>query len=198
VYDAGDVVCEGDALEEAQVELGRQVAGLLGGGHLPIMLGGGHEIAWGSWQGLAAHASLRSPVPRIGVLNLDAHFDLRAAVRATSGTPFRQIAEDCQTRGWPFRYAVLGVNEAANTTALFERARALDVVWRLDERCQVADRPEIAERLNGFIGDIDWLYLTICLDVLAEAVAPGVSAPASHGVPLEVIAFVVAAAAESG
>ncbi|WP_329956559.1 arginase family protein [Collimonas humicola] len=66
-------------------------------------------------------------------INLDAHFDLRLSDRASSGTPFRQVAEDCAVRGWPFRYCCLGVSALANTAALFERAEQLGVVWRLDE-----------------------------------------------------------------
>jgi len=45
LYDAGDVSCDGDALERAQGEYANLVAGLLRAGHLPVGLGGGHEIA---------------------------------------------------------------------------------------------------------------------------------------------------------
>jgi formiminoglutamase len=198
VYDAGEVSCQGDALEEAQQELGGRVERLLAGGNLPVCLGGGHEIAWASWQGLAAHASSQSPLPRLGILNLDAHFDLRVASRATSGTPFLQIAEDCRVRGWPFRYAVMGVSEAANTPALFERARGLGVEWRLDEVCGGVYLPQVLETVRAFLAGLDWLHLTICLDVLPASVAPGVSAPAALGVPLEVVEAVAATAAASG
>ncbi len=198
VYDAGDVVCIGDALEEAQGALGEHVGTLLAAGHLPIVLGGGHEMAWGSWQGLAAQAAAQTRAPRIGILNVDAHFDLRAAPLGNSGTPFRQIAEDCQARGWPFCYAVIGLSAAANTAALFERAKSLGAAWRLDEACGAPHLPEVLAALDRFVGNVDWLYLTICLDVLPEAVAPGVSAPAALGVPLEVVAAAAAAAAASG
>ncbi len=198
VYDAGDVVCDGDALEEAQAVLGEHVCALLAGGHLPVALGGGHEIAWGSWQGLAAHAAAQAQLPRIGVLNLDAHFDLRAAPRGTSGTPFRQIAEGCRARGWPFRCAVFGISEPSNTAALFEQAASLGVTWRLDDACSPSHLPGIRAALDDFLAAVDWLHLTICLDVLPASVAPGVSAPAALGVPLDVVEAVAAAAKSSG
>jgi formiminoglutamase len=49
-----------------------------------------------------------------------------------------------------------------------------------------------------FAAELDVLYLTIDLDVLPAAVAPGVSAPAAYGVPLPLIAAAVRAAAGSG
>lgn len=107
VYDGGDVVCGDDrgghALETAQAELGRHVTAALEAGHFPICLGGGHAIAFASWQGLAQHLAAREKSPRIGIINLDAHFDLRdpGEVRS-SGTPFSQMAEDCTRRGWRF------------------------------------------------------------------------------------------------
>src|SRR6185369_12077806 len=76
----------------------------------PLVLGGGHETAWGSFAGILVAAR---PDWRIGVINVDAHFDLRADSR-------------------PFHYLCLGVSEASNTAALFERADYLGADWRLD------------------------------------------------------------------
>lgn len=187
VYDAGTIVCDDDALEAAQQLLGKHVAMAMAAQQTPIVLGGGHEVAWASWQGLAAEAAHQAKTPRIGILNFDAHFDLRQAARASSGTPFRQIAEDCQSRGWPFHYACLGVAETANTQALFARAESLGVWWRSDQQMLAHQLPAIRSQLDAFLAEVDWLYLSIDLDVLPAAVAPGVSAPAAHGVELPVI-----------
>ena len=131
-YDAGDVACEDGDLEGAQARLGRNVCALLDAGHLPIVLGGGHEVAFGSWSGLAEHLSGQA-APRIGIVNFDAHFDLRDPAHVhSSGTPFAQIAEASVARGWPFRYACLGVSRASNTRALFARAAELGVLVRED------------------------------------------------------------------
>ncbi|WP_339511604.1 formimidoylglutamase [Pseudomonas sp. RL_15y_Pfl2_60] len=186
-FDAGDVVCADDNLEAAQERLGANVAALLDAGHLPIVLGGGHEVAFGSWQGLAQHMA-EDVAPRIGIINFDAHFDLRdpAFVRS-SGTPFAQIAEQCAQRNWPFRYACLGVSRASNTRALFQRAQALDVLVREDRQMRHDSLAEIAADVQGFIDDCDLIYLTIDIDVLPACEAPGVSAPAARGVPLALL-----------
>src|SRR6266702_3399603 len=111
----------------------------------PAVLGGRHEVAHGSFLGLAAHAARSAKAPVIGVLNVDAHFDLRTGPRGTSGTPFRQIAEVCAARGWPFRYHCLGVDEASNTAALFDTAARLGASWRSDRDAGLQRLAEVAE-----------------------------------------------------
>ncbi|MDT8893817.1 formimidoylglutamase [Halomonas sp. I1] len=198
-FDAGDVSCDGDALEAAQEALAERLAPLLDAGHLPIVLGGGHEVAYASWQGLARHLAPRETRPRVGIINLDAHFDLRdpAQVRS-SGTPFAQIAEQCQQRGWPFRYACLGVSRAANTRALFRRADDLGVLIREDRDITPTGIDAIRRDLERFIARCDHVYLTIDLDVLPAAEAPGVSAPAARGVPLALLEPLVETVRDSG
>lgn len=202
IADAGDVVCEptqeSDGLEQAQQALAKAVADILATDKLPIALGGGHEIAWASFSGLAQHLAPREQTPRIGIINLDAHFDLRMAERANSGTPFLQIAEDCAARGWPFQYCCLGISRFANTQALFERARKLGVHWRLDEKMTGARLLSTIDLVQAFIAQVDHVYLTVCLDVLPAAVAPGVSAPAARGVALEVLEPIIDVVTTSG
>lgn len=203
-YDAGDVCCTGDALEDAQRRLGERVATLLDAGHLPLVMGGGHEVAFGSWQGLTRHLEASreaegAQAPRVGIVNLDAHFDLRDPRHGhSSGTPFAQIADDCRRRGWPFRYACLGISRAGNTRALFARAEALGVLTREDRDITAASLPAIVRELQRFMVRCDRLYLTVDLDVLPAAEAPGVSAPAARGVALALLEPLVEAVRDSG
>ncbi|ART82188.1 formimidoylglutamase [Oceanisphaera profunda] len=198
-YDAGNVSCDGDALEAAQQTLAERLVPLLDAGHLPIVLGGGHEVAYASWCGLASHLAREESRPRVGIINLDAHFDLRdhAHVRS-SGTPFSQIAEDCQTRGWPFHYACLGVSRGANTPALYQRAETLNVMIREDRDMHMAALPELQRDVKAFMAQCDYLYLTIDLDVLPAAEAPGVSAPAARGVSLALLEPLIETIRDSG
>ncbi|WP_258364228.1 formimidoylglutamase [Halomonas sp. LBP4] len=204
VHDAGDVVGHGhggdDGMETAQKRLAECLAALLAAGHRPIVLGGGHEVAFGSWSGLARHLEAEGDeAPSVGIVNLDAHFDLRDPSHlCSSGTPFAQIAAECQTRGWPFRYACLGVSRAANTRALFARAADLEVLVREDREITATSLEAIAAELDAFIAGCDHLYLTIDLDVLPASEAPGVSAPASHGLSLPLIERLLERARDSG
>ena len=190
--DAGDIAdakADGsdDNLESLQDEYASLVAQIVRGESLAIGLGGGHEIAWGSWCGLLAGLGSGAAGRRVGIVNFDAHFDLRAGERATSGTPFRQIAEQCQRTGRPFDYCCIGVSRYANTQPLFARAQNLGVTYLLDEELLVTDLAAAHRRVADFLAPLDALYLTFCLDVLPAGVAPGVSAPAARGVGLEVL-----------
>lgn len=198
LQDAGDVDCAGDELEAAQESFATGVTTVLDAGGFPLGLGGGHEIAWGSFLGLARHLEHAGGPTRIGIINFDAHFDLRLAHVANSGTPFRQIAEECARRGWPFHYLCLGISRYSNTHALFERAAQLNVTWRLDEDLGVEQLPETRQTLGEFISRVDHVYLTICLDALPAAVAPGVSAPAARGTGLDVVEPLLDAVLASG
>ena len=196
VYDGGDVSCPDGNLDAAHGHLAERVASALDLGHFPLVLGGGHEVAFGSWSGLNSHLGGSG---RVGIINLDAHFDLRMKQElASSGTPFFQIAEQCAAQGTPFHYACLGVAEIANTQALFARADELGVWYVKDEAMSERALPTLLSGLDAFIADCDHLYLTIDLDVLPAAVMPGVSAPAARGVELAVIEPLIAHIRASG
>lgn len=193
--DLGDVHVEGEALEEGQSTMGARLAQALTtpDNLLTIALGGGHETAWASYLGLAG-AGLTDGT-RFGVLNLDAHFDLRRAERASSGTPFLQMADAERAAGRELRYAVAGIAEASNTGTLFDRARELGVRVLLDVDCTTE---QVQRFVREFAANLDVLYLTIDLDVLPAANAPGVSAPAALGVAPQVVVAAVRAAAQTG
>ncbi|WP_447838503.1 formimidoylglutamase [Aeromonas salmonicida] len=196
VYDSGDLTCDDGDLDAAHARLAERVASLLDEGHFPLVLGGGHEVAFGSWSGLNRHLASQG---RVGIINFDAHFDLRMKQeQASSGTPFFQIAEQCTAQSTSFTYACLGVAETANTAALFTRAEMLGVWHVLDEEMTQAALPELLNGLDAFIAQCDHIYLTIDLDVLPGAVMPGVSAPAARGVELAVIEPLIAHIRASG
>jgi len=185
LYDAGDVPCVDANLELAQAHYAERLAGLLRNGHRVVGIGGGHEIAWASYQGIAAAHAGEPRLHRLGVINFDAHFDLRrpeSAGRGSSGTPFLQIAEARAAAGLPFHYLCLGISEAANTRALFDRATALGARHVKDVDMGRAGTESVVQE---FVAECEAIYCTFCLDVLPASVAPGVSAPSGLGVPLQ-------------
>ena len=91
-YDAGDILCTNHDLETAQAALGHAVSRLLNKGITPIVLGGGHELAFGHYLGIAKSFHKEN----LGIVNFDAHFDMRPLLpdnKGSSGTPFLQIAQ---------------------------------------------------------------------------------------------------------
>ena len=92
--------------------------------------------------------------------------------------------------------AVVGISRANNTRALFATAAALDVPFLDDD---AASRPGVVAAFVGeWLRGVDRVHLTLDLDALPAAVAPGVSAPAGFGVPLDAVRTAVREVAASG
>lgn len=192
--DGRDVRCDDTNLESAQERQAERVAAVLERGALSIGLGGGHEIAYGTYRGLAQ----AQRGARLGILNFDAHFDLRRDERATSGTPFLQALEHAAGRNGGLRYRVLGISEPSNTGALFDTARRHNVQFVLDTELTARDLAAQMSELAIWLASVDAVYLSFCLDVLPGSVAPGVSAPAARGVGLDLLEPLLLQAASSG
>lgn len=198
LHDAGDVRCDDGDLEAAQDRYAKEVARLLASGAHTLALGGGHEIAWGSFMGLRRWLDARGDREPVLVLNLDAHLDLRTGRPASSGTPFDQVASYCAEQGLPLQYACLGVSRLSNTRALFTRADEIGAFWVEDVDMRERDLDARLADVDRLVAAASHVYLTVDLDVLPAAVMPGVSAPAAYGVPLEVIERIVTRVAASG
>jgi len=211
--DAGDIHCDDNdgfaeqLLEQAQEQYADVVSNVIQQGSLPIGLGGGHAMAYGSflglWQALQqAHDNSKSndagTIPTIGVINFDAHLDIRQSDVATSGTPFRQIAEYLTEYQQPFHYCCIGVSRFSNTAALFDRADSLGVRVISDEDCYYQAWETLAAQIEAFITQVDVIYLTIDMDCFPSSVVPGVSAPAAYGIELSFVERAVKTIMASG
>lgn len=204
LVDAGDVVVDAD-LEGGQDRLGSVVAEVLRAGAVPVVLGGGHAVAFGSYLGWAELASGvggpasepdagRAPA-RWGVLNIDAHFDLRDDPVPSSGTPFLQAARAEAAAGREFRYAVVGISRANNARALFDTADSLGVAHLDDDACEPS---AVRQFVADFLEVVDRVHLTIDLDAMPASVAPGVSAPAGFGISVDAVRAAVTTVVRAG
>ncbi len=209
--DAGDIECEDNdefaeqILEEAQQCYADVITSVIKQGSLAIGLGGGHAIAYGSflglWQAMQTAPSDQDKIKAqtvIGIINFDAHLDIRASDVATSGTPFRQIAEHLQAFNQPFHYCCIGVSRLSNTAALFDRADDLGVQIISDEDCNHKKWKKLASQITHFIEQVDIIYLTIDMDCMPASVVPGVSAPAAYGINLGFVERAVKLIMDSG
>ncbi|WP_213423575.1 formimidoylglutamase [Bhargavaea massiliensis] len=186
--DYGNVSCGDSRLEDAQDELAAKVSEAYGQGSRAVILGGGHETLYGHYLGLRLHLGSEAS---IGILNIDAHFDLRPHDgESSSGTMFRQILEEDQNAG----YFVLGIQRFGNSLSLFETAQDFDVDYMPEETVRQSDPAQLSRRIQSFIGQYDAVIVTLCMDVLDMASAPGVSAPSPFGLdPVSVRSIIRAA-----
>lgn len=190
LVDMGTIGVDGDALEAAQQALSETVTACQKAGMRTLVLGGGHETAWAHGRGVLD----AFPGERVMIINLDAHLDLRHASRATSGTPFRQLALYCAEQQREFHYACLGVSRAANTLALWDEAERLNVTLVEDLDFQ----QQALTVLTGLLEQADRVYLTVDLDVMPAGEMPAVSAPAALGVPARDLLPVIEKICRSG
>lgn len=198
IADLGTVVCDNGKLEQAQAELADQVERSLKQGMKPIVLGGGHEVAFGSFSGLFQYLQNNEPDKTIGIINFDAHFDLREAEYVTSGTPFLNAARLSEQYQKAFHYLCIGVAKHSNTRVLFETADRLNCSYIYDFELQPKNVEILLEKITAFIGKVDYLYITVDLDVFSASIAPGVSAPAVKGIDLSVFDPLLEAIKETG
>jgi formiminoglutamase len=167
-WDLGDVVPSGD-LEADQETLGWALAPHLARGAVVVVLGGGHETAFGHFLGYVEAG--RS----VQILNWDAHPDVRPLVdgRGHSGSPFRQALE--HPSGRCAGYYVAGLNPHAVARA------HLDFLEAYGGRAEYGDgltRARVDAIYEGFARET---LVSLDLDAVDQAVAPGVSAPAAVG-----------------
>ncbi len=165
--DLGDLALSGD-LDADQALLGRVVADVLRDGGRPVVLGGGHETAFGHFLGYV-EAGLD-----VSISNVDAHADVRELKDGLghSGSPFRQAL--AHESGRCRDYRVAGLQPQAVSRA--------HMVFLEEHKCRYWFRDETAESVLDDLyprnGD---RYATFCLDAVDAAFAPGVSAPAADG-----------------
>jgi formiminoglutamase len=195
IYDFGNVRAVDDDLEATQHWVKEWVLDRLQSHSFPFLLGGGHDLAYA--HGKAAMEFCLGKGEKLGIINLDAHFDLRPlnAGKGHSGSPFFQLAEEFPH---DFHYLCLGIQRAGNPPQLFETAKARKVNWLEMEDFSLQNWEKIKDVLDNFCSQVNKIYLSVDLDGFSSAFAPGVSAPSPMGFSPELASKVLDWIAGSG
>lgn len=196
LYDVGNIDGPNVSLEELQDSLAAAVSKMRSLNLIPIVLGGGHEAAYGHYMGLLNSIDKKE---KLGVINFDAHFDLRPYEQTgpNSGTGFRQIFD--QTLPEIFHYLILGIQEHNNNLFLFDfvsKSKAIEFLTGQD--IYKMGYEKVCQEVDRFLDKIDKVYLTIDMDSFNYAFAPGVSAIQSLGVDPNLALIVFQHIAASG
>jgi formiminoglutamase len=176
--DLGDVRI-GGSLEDTQAALGKVVGAVLRAGAVPIVLGGGHETAYGHYLGY-----VNAAIP-VGVINLDAHLDVRPLIdgKGHSGSPFRQMMEHPT---WPLpgeRYVCLGAQPHGLARAHLTYVDDHGGKILLGRHINRMFHAYLRRQCQGFGTAGCRVYVSFDADVIAASDVPGVSAPAATGIP---------------
>lgn len=176
LLDFGNITCEDGNLEETQNNLAKNVSKVLLKHGRSVVFGGGHEVTYAHYLGLKT----AFPEQKIGVINIDAHFDNRQPekeIGPSSGTGFWQIAQEGVINSLH-----IGIQRNSNTLKLFDTAHQYGMKYILADEIFFENLPSIYQRINDLTESVDYLYLTICMDVFNASIAPGVSASAYNGI----------------
>ena len=185
LIDFGNLSCPDQDMELIQEHVIESVHQLWQAQVFSILLGGGHDLAYAHFTGLAKS---QAPHKKIGIINFDAHLDMRPVVKQNhSGTPFYQIAQDLQKAGKDFRYFCIGMRKDANDPQLLQLAEEAGAVYLERNYFTMSYLEHVQLRIMQFLEDVDVVYTTIDLDGFSSAYAPGVSAASPMGFSPDIV-----------
>lgn len=144
---------------------------------VPIIIGGDHAIAAPS-----ARAFKKAHDLRLGLVDFDAHNDLRSpeSEGPSSGTPFRQLIDGGYIEG---KNAVqVGLHGFLSSPVLRRYAdeRGLRMISAREVRRRGIETV-VDEAINQASASTDGIYVSLDIDVMDPAHAPGTGAPCSGG-----------------
>ena len=168
MQDLGNLALSGQ-VEQDQELLGEVLAPYVSENAIPIILGGGHETAYGHFLGYAKAEQ------DISILNWDAHADVRELKdgKAHSGSPLRQAILDPSKRCRNYTVASLLPYSVSQSHLQFIADHQGQYLLKESLSTQKID-----ELYRSYSSP---MMTTFDLDAVDQTYAPGVSAPAVDG-----------------
>ncbi|WLD94168.1 formimidoylglutamase [Alkalihalobacillus sp. AL-G] len=134
----------------------------------PIVLGGDHSISFPSIRAFAEQKG------KVGIIQFDAHHDLRNREDGGTGngTPFRALIEENVIEG--DQLVQIGIRNFSNSRPYHEfgEQHGVTIFTMKDVRDQGAARI-VREAIQQLKGKVDIIYISLDMDVLDQAFAPG-------------------------
>lgn len=178
MFDAGDAEVEKLQPAESLVPIVERLAPLTRKHALTIVLGGNNAITRP-----CVHA-LDPTLKSVGVLTLDAHFDLRDTdCGLTNGNPIQALLED----GMPGAHvAQIGLLPFANTKKAHEKAKAAGIYVATAAACRAQGLAAIAANaLERLAARCDLIHVDFDIDVIERSALPGAPGARPGGVAVQ-------------
>ena len=175
IADRGDVEIAGLSIGEATPLIAKAVRYSVSLHELTLLVGGNNAVTRPGVHGLGM------PLEKVGLITLDAHFDMRETREGLSnGNPVRALIED----GLPGRnIAQIGLASFANSRKMHEDALAAgNLVVTMEEVRRHAIRPVI-ERALKQLGHCEALFIDCDIDVIDRSQFPGAPGARPGGMP---------------
>ena len=169
VADYGDVNLTGLSIEAAFEPIRDTVATSLGQRALTLLIGGNNAITRPGLHGLAAAHGLR--LDQVGLITLDAHFDLRETGGGLSnGNPIRALLED----GLPgANISQNGLAPFANSAAMFHDADAAGIDVATVSDCFGMGMKWIVSAALEELDHVQAIMVDFDIDVIDRSQFPG-------------------------
>ena len=193
VVDYGDAGAAPGDLARSHDALALRLGEILDAGAMPLVLGGDHSLSLPTLHVLADHYGTDG----YAVLHLDTHADTAAelyGVRVSHGTPFRVAVEE----GWLVGGNVVqvGLRGTWPGPELFDWMRAQGFRWHtMDEIVERGLTTVVGEAVAAVAAAAPRAYLSVDIDVLDPAFAPGTGTPEPGGLTTRELLWTVRHAA---
>jgi arginase family enzyme len=177
VRDLGDVPVQGVSPADAFAPIRDAAAAAVEAHGLTLLLGGNNAVTRP-----AAHA-LGLPLANVGLITLDAHFDMRETDRGPmNGNPIRCLLED-GLPGW--NICQIGLAPWANTAAMHRDAQAAGIgIFTLAE-CKAQGIDSVLDRALARLAHREMLMVDFDIDAIDRAQCPGAPGSRPGGIPAE-------------
>ena len=193
VVDYGDAAAAPGDLTRSHEALAVRLREILGAGAMPLVLGGDHSLSLPTLRVLAE----RYGPDEFAVLHLDTHADTAAelyGVRISHGTPFRVAVEEGCLRG--ANIVQVGLRGTWPGPEDFDWMRDQGFRWHtMDEVVERGLATVVQEAVAAVAGAAPRAYLTVDIDVLDPAFAPGTGTPEPGGLTTRELLWTVRHAA---
>jgi formiminoglutamase len=178
LYDLGDLQ-PAASIEETHVQGASLVQKALAAGHVPVVIGGGHDLGFPH-----AIGALRARPKRTAFINIDAHLDVRPTTSGiTSGSPWYLLAENELFQKTRSRVEEFGLQEHCNAHVLVRYAeeKGFGLHWLPRLRAKGKDASTAFAALLKQSSKNDGILISLDIDSVNWSEAPGCSAPQTVG-----------------
>ena len=180
VVDFGDAHCPHNQLEASHANIEARVSEVASRGIVPIVLGGDHSITLPSATAVARAKGFGN----VGVVHFDAHADTADRIDGSlvsHGTPMRRLIESGAVPG--DRFVQVGLRGYWPPKEVFDWMRSQGMRWHtMDEIWQRGFKAVMDDAVNEALAAADHLYISIDVDSLDPAFAPGTGTPEPGGI----------------
>ena len=185
LVDIGDLAIYPQDIMKTTESISAGVNEIVRRGALPVLLGGDHYLTYPAFEGLAKGMADRKPGARLGHVHVDSHTDFRDSYaglgRYNHGTCVRRLSEnpmiDYTNMAW------VGLNGSILDADIYRiyNSHGLRMISANDVR-ERGIQEVIGEAVEAAADGSDAVYVSIDIDVVDSAYAPGTGVPVFEGI----------------